>query len=319
MIASVEMKAGFAAELPNLKGRKFEFTPKCNILFGQNGSGKTTIMKVAAGYTGIETKAKQDGGGWSKPPRIMSFGKKVEFPASFVETTIGGVTADVVWDGMPCFYNSASLSEAGANLGYFVDSAEGSPDGMMDMMEQVSLITGHYSEGELRNHKISKVVKAMQKPPSPWPPTLGEHASDSAKSYAQYVKKLLPKEGGIRTLLWDEPDRSLSVENQILFWTRFIPHFLETGVQIIVATHSYIPMFLPQFSFFNIIDVEKGYYASSKRHFLNLLSVSLDIDEQERKKKEAEKQPEPPKAEEPPKEQPTPKKKGRPQPKRKKK
>lgn len=277
MISSILMQSGFAAELPNLKGRRFEFTDQINVLFGPNGCGKTTIMKVAAGHTGINTKDKLFSGGWNRPPRGF-YGDAAEFPASFKKTTFGEVSADVAWDGQPAFLNSASLSESGLNLPSFVESAEDSPDGMMDMMEQVSLIHAKFSEGEYRLYKIKKVIDTLKKPPVV---KLEDEERDSTtqKAYKAYLRTL-PRNGRM-TLLWDEPDRSLNVKNQIDFWTVFLPNMVRgTNYQIIIATHSLIPLLLPKFEFFNLIDVEPGYYEKSKKDIKALIKIGEDVTSQ---------------------------------------
>jgi predicted ATPase len=278
MIKSIEIKSGFAADLPALKGRKFDLGEQCTVLFGPNGCGKTTLLKVAAAYSGITTCHRTDSGGWSSSPRFHSLDNKTTYPELFKDNCIGKVVAEVDWDGMPTFYNSATLSESGANLSYFVENAQHSPDGMMDMKEQLGLITSNFSDGELRQYKIGKLIEALKLPPS-WPPDISNHTSDAAKKFAEYVKSKIPKDGGKITLLWDEPDRSLSFENQINFWSIFLPNMSNAlKIQIVIATHSYVPMFLPEFGFMKIIDVQQGYKAKSRKSFLDLIATSADIE-----------------------------------------
>lgn len=274
MISSVEMKSGFASELKNLKGRKFEFQNTCNILFGPNGCGKTTILKVLAGHTGIDTSNKQFCGGWSKPP-VDRFNDNSEYPRDFANITIGKVNANVDWDGVPCFYNSASLGETGASLGFFVSDPSDSPDGMMSFDEQLALTMGHYSEGELRLMKIKKVVDNLKKPPL-LPKEFKKEDKSSFKAFVKYLNTLSKK--GNLTLLWDEPDRSLNIRNQIDFWTHFVPNITGAGFQLIISSHSMIPLFMPKFNFINFIDVEPGYSANGYNSILNLMDAKLKID-----------------------------------------
>jgi predicted ATPase len=287
MITHVQAKSGFAAALANLKGQRFDFLPgpRVTVLFGPNGCGKTTILKLAAAYTGIDTSNRSYGGGWNRAPRFFSWDDdKVKFPDVFKDNAIGKCEADVGWEGSSCFYNSAGLSESGGNLSTFVSSASDSPDGMMDFEEQVALTVGHCSEGEFRNHKIFKVVEAIKSPPA-----LSDRDGD--KKYVKYVKSL-PRTGPL-TLLWDEPDRSLSVDAQLTFWGRFILGLAkQEKIQIVVASHSMVLLHMPHFlDSFKIIDVEKGYLEKCQKQLQELTGIIDVLRADHEKKKEPKPEP----------------------------
>jgi hypothetical protein len=75
--------------------------------------------------------------------------------------------------------------------------------------------------------------------------------------------------------------RSLNVKNQIDFWTVFLPNMVRgTNYQIIIATHSLIPLLLPKFEFFKLIDVEPGYYEKSKKSIKTLIQIGEDVTSQ---------------------------------------
>jgi len=280
---SFRATSGFAAELPCLKDRTFEFSPdKINVLFGQNGCGKTTILKMLGAYTGLDhSQRRASGGGWSEPPRIVSFNDALAFPKAFEELTPGKATAEVDWDGVPAFYNSATLGDD-LNMAFIIGDKADSPDGMMDGMEQLGLIMGHHSEGELRSLKFAKVFDMLRpeaKEPLPKPFVKpSERARDLEKSYASYVRALRGKKRKCQhTVLWDEPDRSLSIDLQIRVWMSLLPHLRTDKLQVIVATHSAIIPLLPQTEFFskvfNFIDVQKDYIMESRSKLLSLMTL----------------------------------------------
>jgi hypothetical protein len=275
MISSLKATSGYAAELEGLKDRTFEFPPeKINILYGPNGSGKTTILKMLAAYTGIDHSNKNwGGGGWSNPNAYGLRWNEKPFPDAFSALTPGQCAADVTWDGVPAFYNSATLGDD-PNMSFMISDPSDSPDGLMDGVEQLRLITGHHSEGELRAFKTSKVVKEMMGDKKPKPYI--KPKNDVGKEYAAYVRSLRGrKRKCVWTLLWDEPDRSLSIDNQIRVWMEILPNMFTDDLQIVIATHSAIVPLLPDLDFYNIIDVTEGYVDGSRQKLVRIMGVRL--------------------------------------------
>ena len=60
MIDSVKVLSGYMAKLPDVGDKIFRFESGLNILFGPNGCGKSSLLKLLAGYTAAIS------GGWSK-------------------------------------------------------------------------------------------------------------------------------------------------------------------------------------------------------------------------------------------------------------
>ncbi len=82
VIKSVQFLDGYPTGLPGIGTRVIGFCDRVNILFGPNGSGKTTILRTLAAASGCGT------GGWSEQQA------QVELP----------YTATVEQDDMPVFY-----------------------------------------------------------------------------------------------------------------------------------------------------------------------------------------------------------------------
>ena len=259
MIKEVKVTSGFAANLPCLKD-KIEFKPGLNVLFGPNGCGKSTTLKIMGAYCGIK------GGGWSRFPDPLDLKrgvgesiKKTKLPDAFKGLSPAGCEAKVIWDGTPSFLNHSGNDNPMATV--FFESADESPDGMTDMHEQIGLMMGKPSEGQLRIHKLRKVLEIALKPPD-LTKIPDRMVNDTWKEgwtiFAKYVSKL--DRTGPATLLLDEPDKSLSIENQIMFWKDIIPK-MSTKLQLIVASHSPFCINVKA----NFIDMQNGYLEETRK------------------------------------------------------
>lgn len=245
MIESIQVTEGYAAELPALQDKTFTFQPGLTLLFGPNGCGKSSLLNIMAGYAACGN------GGWSSlrlQHDLLPFDLEEEdFPDCI---RVNNCRAVVKWDGSPVFFQSAAKSDA--PITYF-----GQTD-ILSEHEEIMEVMSKPSDGQKRLDRINRLAKLLPNPPD-LTDTKNLH-NETMKKFAKYVSSL-PRKGPM-TLLLDEPDRSLSVENQAIIWaglSNWAKKF-----QVIVATHSLMPLLhLPEGS--TIIDMADGYLAHSRK------------------------------------------------------
>lgn len=248
MIKSARFLNGFPLQInPSLKERTFEFKDGFNVLYGENGSLKSSLIKTMAAYCGIKV------GGWSQlsEPGQLGYKNIKQFPYVYRAYTPSNIDCFVEWDGTPSFYNdSDSISKNDTTWLYTSDKAQS--DGITTEAERMEILAAKPSSGQYRIHKINKIMQIIANPPSLTvvPPHI-KNDFDLLKLEMQYIYNL-PKQNKV-TLLLDEPEKALFLPRQLELFN--VLKELSKNFQVIIATHSPFILFIDGV---NIIDMQEG-------------------------------------------------------------
>ncbi len=268
MLKSLLATSGYAAELPALKGRRFEFPEGLVVLFGQNASGKSTLLNLLAGYSGCAQQ------GWTTfaPEYIPPYKKgPATFPKAF---RTKGCEAEVEWDGTATYYTCGPTSTRSQ-----VDFAEALETGGDEADDFLKRILVKVSSGQDQIGWLNNLEKRLATVPNlhtcnTWRVSgHGEMSADKVndtwgdviRAFEVYLQSL-PATGPLSVLL-DEPDVHMSIPNQHILWSRAMPR-VAVGRQLIVATHSPFALTVPGAT---IIDMTPG-YADACREVLKTLT-----------------------------------------------
>jgi len=253
MISSCIATGGYAAELPALKGRRFELGPGLTVLFGHNGSGKSTILKMIAAGSSIATT------GWTR--FSSSFvGESEPFPDRFRKGMRHAPIGDVDWDGTPTFLSEGPPVRSQATFDIAVETSA----------EETAafLFGGKVSSGQEQILWLEKMEKTLGSPPDVITPNERLHVPGygwiceskvndvwerTITEFRDFIRSR-PRTGPV-TALFDEPDAHMSIPNQHALWTKVMGR-IATGRQVIVATHSAFALLAEGAT---LIDLKPGY------------------------------------------------------------
>jgi len=234
---------GWWPDVKSFSRRKvFRFQPGMNILLGPNGTGKSTIIKALARLTHCEQ------GGC---PRLTETSIR-----HFMKDRVRGgedrpkTGLSLVSDGQPVHYFDPSVSPGlvGGSFDYdFLDEAI-----------TLSLPSRKVSSGQVTMGKLNRILRLAREcgetvdiPTFHW----NDIWMDAVEVAVRGLKSQIPK--GQKTILLDEPGRSLDLLNQIQLWD-LLRKITDGGqAQFIVATHAIQAL---EFEGAHIIETEKGYH-----------------------------------------------------------
>lgn len=266
--------------IKNLVGKKIEFEKdKINVLFGPNGSGKTTIIKTIANYCLCGDNHTCDG-----YTNVVKHGP-LDFGASFfedkecdynIENAIHNLSklnyANVEWDGHPVYFENTYGRK---DTGKFGDLTGGlfstSKDEFIYVANRSKLSLGQNTIYMI--NKLSEVIERC--------PTLDDFVNEVKRyerneswtkaitSQLNYIKSNY-KENSCMTLLLDEMDKSLDIENTLMLYRDFLPMLRNKyNIQIILVSHS--PLMLSNIvqnsDKYNFISLDKKYTKEMKNLF----------------------------------------------------
>ena len=161
MIYSAKVEGNLAEELVALKGgREFTFKPGLNILYGPNGVGKSVLLGAMAAHCSIKN------GGWSRACSWshLHYTDVDSLPQAYDSLCPAKLKTTIAWNGKPTFYQSARNSDQN-RFGHFFSNPDESDDGMTDLRQQILTITEKPSAGQLRQAKLTQMLKSFENIP----------------------------------------------------------------------------------------------------------------------------------------------------------
>jgi predicted ATPase len=241
MFTSIKITSGWPVENTTLSVLRdktaIKFTRGVNCLIGRNASGKSTLLKLLGHEVGCPYY-----GGWNQSDTREPFH---EFDK---------VERVVEHDGADVFLHMADKSDEPM-------VAMGMPHDSLSSSEQVSLMLAKLSTGQGRAIRLDRVLRALKR-------RVPHPASAPAKQ--SRVNRLKSNQPGPSAVLLDEPERSLDMDAQVLFWTEIIPKVAKV-YQVIVATHSPLALFMPDV---NVVDLTSGYAADVRAALTRLVAAT---------------------------------------------
>lgn len=261
--------------IKNLLNKTFEFSPnKINILFGPNGSGKTTILKTIAKYCLCGDNHASDG--FTNIAKLeplsygFSWGEKTEYTQDALKNILNKRNPAIIeWDGTPVYFENLAGRRQTGSIGDLAGS-------LMNGVEEFVYLANRskMSQGQNSMYLLNQLIKICQNVPTreDYNKTLEGYKNnktwyDAVNNSLEYINSFGDGTGKM-TLLLDEPDKSMDIGNVLLFYKEFLPMLVKKyNIQIICVSHS--PLMLSNViqnnDNYNFISLDKKYTNDVKK------------------------------------------------------
>ena len=221
-------------------GTEYEFKPGVNVIVGENGSGKTTLLKLIERYLLVD---KTECG-------LGMYGS--------VMRDLKGLDKDIP-DGVDVY------ADYDKNTFRLCHKAEKNYDDVTSSFSAFgeTYMQMHSSTGESVNIAINSLFKQMFSTDAKLKFDYDKIAQKE-KSYGDYINSHLVREHDEWTILMDEPDRNLDIEN--IKEIKGILSFHKPQTQIIAVVHNPLLIYaLSKKKCVNFIELTPGYVDRIKK------------------------------------------------------
>ena len=245
-------------KVPDLATKKaFDFHPGLNILWGPNGCGKTTLLICLARILHCE----QSGIPRITETSIRNLLDRNQFGGNeVINDVLSSFKLD--FDGQPVHFFNPSSTPGLAHGGAAID------DDFFNA-ETIGGFMAKRSSGQGVVANLGRVLKSVVSLPSVTssmdPDRVNDLWSPRIRRSLEYVNSA-NIELGQRTILLDEPDRSLDLLHALELWDLMANEW-SAKMQIIVATHNPLVFGIKGV---HIIDLHDGYYRSCRDKWLKV-------------------------------------------------
>ena len=235
---------GYASDIAFFKKHKtLEFFPGLNVLFGPNGCGKSTILKILA-----QTMCAEQGG-----VSCVTHDAFMHMTGGMFGKPTDSIGVGVVHDGQPVVYCDTRRA-VGLDSGHFDD------DFMSEGLKEVMANEESHGEQSIRRFADTLGIVAGKKPP-PKEVVFKTHAKGATGERLERWSILEKRmngtcEKGAFSILMDEPESNLSLSNQHDVFSFIDRVAVDNNVQVIVASHSPFALGLPNTHY---VDMAPGY------------------------------------------------------------